>query len=181
MIRGIFALLALTRWFFCPDRSHIEEFSMRRLRFHDLQKAVNEWTLVRRKAVAIVIHSWLFPFFLTLYLIVLLIDQTHVFNLHLSSRFFLLDKTFLLSITVVMAMITAMVDEQLIQKRTKVVVLPRAWQAFVVLCGALWMLGTYIIAQQTHDLGWISYLIATIAWILLILMGFVLLEERDEV
>lgn len=89
---------------------------------------------------------------LTIYLAVLLIDQTHVFDLQVTQWYLLIDQTLLLGIVIASGVITVRGEEQRAMYET--VVHSRAWAyLYVLLAGVLSLLGTWIIMQQVVDLG----------------------------
>jgi hypothetical protein len=122
---------------------------------------------------------YIFPFFLALYLIYLLIKQTHVYNLNNNIFYLILNENFLLAIVIISGILTIRhewADKKYQKKSTSL------WSTYlhIGLSIILSLLGVYIILWQVVILGWIGYVISGIAGILIFLIWILIIEEDDE-
>ena len=122
---------------------------------------------------------YVFPFFLALYLIYLLIKQTHVYNLNNNIFYLILNENFLLAIVIISGILTIRhewADKKYQKKSTSL------WSTYlhIGLSIILSLLGVYIILWQVVILGWIGYVISGIAGILIFLIWILIIEEDDE-
>lgn len=91
----------------------------------------------------------------------------------------MLHETFLLTLTIVTWVFLVYQeekDEQYILMRHSLLTTYR----HIMLSIVLWLLSTYIIYQQTLDLGTIWLTISGIAWVLVFLVWILLVSEEDE-
>ena len=93
--------ILVVRWFFLPSRQHIEAYEVRRVRVTALQNAFDKHEIAFKHLVGILAHHRIFPVALTLYLLFLVIQQTNVFGLAWTDRYFLFNETILLIITII--------------------------------------------------------------------------------
>lgn len=179
MIRLVLLSVLIVWWVFLPKPHLIKNYHFRALRVNHLQKVIDENIISTRKAIALLSHLWLFPFFLTVYLLGLLIDKTNGFGLARSRFFFMFDHTVFLVLTVVTWLLSIFTDETIENDFTHSVSSPLVWRFFLVLTLILAVISARIIHLQTLELERLSWLISAIVWWLLVLIGFLLFEEEE--
>jgi len=121
---------------------------------------------------------YVFPVLLTIYLIFLLIKQTHVFNLQNNIFYLILNENILLAWVIITWILTVFKDEKDKQYQITKDSLSSTY-VHLGLSILLSLLGTFIILWQTITLGWIAYLISGIAGILIFLIGILIIEEDE--
>lgn len=157
----------------------IQPMQMHRIDRKRLDHDRELWTLKRYMQWLIVNHAYIFPTVLTVYLAVLLIDQTYVFDLQVTWRYLLIDQTLLLGIVIGSGVLTVRGEEQRAVYETVVHSRALAY-LYVLLAGTLSLLGTWIIMQQVADLGRIWPVIAILAGVLIWMVGMLLREEEER-
>ncbi len=140
---------------------------------------LSSWTLAWRQGLAILNKHYLFPLLITLYLVILLVQQTQLRNLHLTSRYLALNPNFILFLVIASGLGTVyenpILDSYNIKQESLF-----SYYGYVTLAVGLSLLGTYIIHKQVVELGIIWMLIAVLAGVLIFLVGMMLLEEEEE-
>jgi hypothetical protein len=163
----VFAHQASPLEFKTSNRSHLQ---------HDITNS----TIKRWQWLAFINKQILFPSLITLYLILLLIGQTTLRNLQISSIYLAIDQNFLLFLVIISGLGTVYENETLFDHYvSKQSSLLYHW-LYIALVAGLSLLGTYIIGAQVNELGIIWSIIATLAGILIFLVGIMLLEEDNE-
>lgn len=165
-------------WISMPASEKIRAYTVRSLRFFALQDAVTHHHISLIRALAILCQAWIFPTVLTVYLAVLVIDQTNVFGLKRSPVLVVLDQSRLLWMSIISGLASVLVDEQHEDKRYAAHTAPAVGWLFVAVCLWLALLGAYIIFLKTQEMGRIALVISALAGWLLVLIGFLLLEEE---
>ena len=126
----------------------------------------------------IINRVYVFPALLVLYLVYLLIKQTHLRNLNNALFFALIDETLLMTLVIVSGIATIFREikdkkyqKELLSKKSTYITL---WLSIV-----LSVLGWYIIYLQTNVIGAISVPISSIAGVLIFLIGVLILEDEE--
>lgn len=179
MLRICFLIIWLAWFMFLPSRAIREKCTFSVLHFNHLQSAVKSQSLSVVDGLSIVIKFCLFPCFLITYFLYLLIDQTHIFNLHFHYLFLITDASWLLWMTIVSWIVSVLIDKKNWENRTVQYSSSILWRSYYVFCWFLWILGSVILYNQIFALTQYAYIIATTAWIGLILIGFILVEEQE--
>jgi len=119
---------------------------------------------------------YVFPAVLVIYLIYLLIKQTHLWNLENNIFYQIINENVLLGIVIVSWILTVWKEDKdkKYQKITQSMSSTYISLALSIFLSLLW---TYIIYGQTIALGRISYCISSIAGILIFLIGVMIIEE----
>ena len=143
-----------------------------------LNTDISNKTLKRRQWLALINKQLLFPALITLYLVLLLIDQTKLRNLQIQTRYIALDQSFILFLVIISGLGT-IYEKDVLQSYCEPVSSLRYHRAYITLTAALSLLGAYIIHTQVVELGIIWHLIATIAGVLIFLVGIMLLEDEE--
>lgn len=162
-----------------PSRATRAKYTVTSLRINHLQEAVENKTLSVWEWISIVSKIWVFPFFFMTYVLFLLIEQTHIFNLHYHYLFLSIDASWLLWMTIVSWVVSVLYNEQTMHNRTIQYASPLLWRLYCILSGLLWILWSYILYSQIINLTTYAYIIATIAWIIILLIGFLWVEDQD--
>ena len=120
---------------------------------------------------------YVFPAGLSIYLIYLLITQTHLWTLQHNIFYEIINENFLLVLVVISGILTIFKED----KDTKYQIVKQSMTqtyTHIWLSIFLSLLGTYIIYGQAIQLWWISYIISGIAGILIFLIGILIIEEE---
>lgn len=121
---------------------------------------------------------YIFPVILSIYLLYLLIKQTHLWNLHNNIFYQILNENILLWAVIISGILTVWKEEK--DKHYQII-----QQSFTQTYKHIWLslllslLWVYIIYIQVASLWWISYIISGIAGILIFLIGILIIEEDD--
>lgn len=132
------------------------------------------------KWILLINRQYIFPIVLVIYLIVLLVFQTHLRGLHKNILILLLNIyqwNILLWLVIVSGIATLFQQNQQQKYYIKTESLLHG-KITIGLSVVLSLLGLYIIFLQTQSLGDISYLISIIAGILIFLIGVMITEEK---
>lgn len=131
------------------------------------------------KALLLYNQHFIFPICISLYLMLLLIEQTQLRNLHINSLYLAINQNFILLLVVVSGIITSQEDEVL--QKTYTMTTKSVWlfYLYIVLCLFLSGLAIYIIYNQTIELGIIWLIISILSGILVGLVGIMLLYEEN--
>jgi hypothetical protein len=122
---------------------------------------------------------YVFPVVLSIYLIYLLIKQTHLWNLHNNIFYEIINENFLLVLVILSGILT-------IFKEDKDTHYKRVTQSMTQTYTHIWLsiflslLGTYILYGQVMQLWWISYIISGIVGILIFLIGILIIEDEED-
>lgn len=178
MIFVLYALLIIIRAVFLPDRKQRSRFSIDVLDHERLHRDLRQWHVSVSAALAIWIQHYIFPISLTVYLVLLLIWQTQLRALHLQWWYLLIDQNWIMLLVILSGIGSVYAPEQHSYRST--MQHPLLVWSYLVLVLSLGILGCTIIAQQTVQLGQLSWVIAGIAGTLLILIGHLLLDDEAE-
>lgn len=157
----------------------IEPIEARRYKRGKVRTASEAGRVPPRYQLTLLCRVWLFPVFLTCYLLFLLVEQTQVFALDQSIWYILVNKQLLLVATVVSGLVMLFgeqFDEQFEHKKKSV----RSGMALWCLSIVLSMVWGFIILQQVLSLGTIGIVIANIVIVLLYLVGVLLVQDEEE-
>lgn len=121
-------------------------------------------------------RAYIFPVVLVMYLIYLLIKQTHVWNMQNTIPYLIINESVLLGIVIISGILTIWKEDK--DKQYQVVSESmRSTYISIWLSIFLSLLGTYIIYGQIMQLGRIAYIISAIAGVLIFLIGVMIVEE----
>ncbi len=125
-------------------------------------------------------RNYFFSIILVIYLIYLLIWQTHIFWLDKITLFKLINQNILLWVTIFSWILTISNEKQdknyqIIEKNTKSI------NKSIILTIFLSTLWTYIILDQTIKLWLLSYAISIISWILIFLIWMSILDDEEKI
>ena len=154
--------------------------SSKQIDISKIKKDLKTKTVSQASIIALINRRWIFPVILTIYLVYLLIQQTQIRELHLSSIYLIFPEQLLLFFTIVSGLFLVYHDEidQLYEIETRSLYLAYAYRW---LSAILWLLSTYIIYQQVEQLWTIWVVISLIAGILIFLVGVMLMEDDSSV
>ena len=144
-----------------------------------VEKQFQKWKLPRWYKLALVNRRYLFPTFLTLYMLYLLVKQTHIRDLYLSIWFLALDEQLLLFLTVISGIATIF-GEQYDQQFEQTKISQTKAYGYIALSFVLSVLWGYIVLQQVLKLGVLGIIIANIVIVLIFLVGMSLLDEEEK-
>ena len=153
--------------------------SINTLDHHKLREELTQWTLAWRKGLALLNKQYLFPTFITLYLIVLLIQQTQLRDLNLNTRYLALNPNFILFL-VIISWLGTIYEDPILDSYITTQESHSYYYWYIALSIALSLLGTYIVHNQVIQLSIIWIIISLLAWILIFLVGMMLLEEEKQ-
>ena len=119
---------------------------------------------------------YIFPLVLVIYLIYLLIKQTHVWNLHNNIFYQIIDENVFLALVIISWILTVF-QEEADKKYQHIETSLWSTYKYIALTIVLSLLWTYIIYTQTIQIGWIGYLISGIAGLLIFLIGVMVIED----
>lgn len=122
-------------------------------------------------------QQYFFPILITLYLILLLIEQTSLRNLQASDIYLAVNQNFILFLVIISGIGTSREDEKIKEKYTMTTKSVWLFYLYIALCIFLSGLAIYIIYNQTIELGIIWIIISILSGILVGLVGIMLLEE----
>lgn len=174
----VLLVLVLIQWWYLYRNFPQQKISSRTIDVSLVNKHVLEKKLPWWKAVLLYNQTYVFPVILTFYLVLLLIQQTKLFDLQLSWLFLLLNQNFVLYLVIASGIGTVFIDEQSdyqINSDSKF----GAWWYLVLSCG-LSLLWAYIILWQVSELWLVGTFIGWIAWLLIFLVGMMLIDEEEE-
>lgn len=189
LMRGLFLwkpiwgswLILIFVWLVIKDITlYIIQFKPIRMRSFDLSKLHSQYQqkqITIRYYITFLNRVYIFPLILTLYLVYLLISQTHIWDLQLSIRYLMIQENFLLLLTILswlFLIVKENKDHEYIYDKESIV----AAYWYYMVSVTLGLLSTYLIHQQVHDLEVIWTIIAIIAWILVFLVGVILVEDE---
>ncbi|MCX6823391.1 MAG: hypothetical protein NTX91_05400 [candidate division SR1 bacterium] len=124
-------------------------------------------------------RAYIFPVVLVMYLIYLLIKQTHVWNMQNTIPYLIINESVLLGIVIISGILTIWKEDK--DKQYQVVSESmRSTYISIGLSIFLSLLGTYIIYGQIMQLGRIAYIISAIAGVLIFLIGVMIVEEDGK-
>lgn len=121
-------------------------------------------------------RNYLFPFILIVYMIFLLVKQTHIFGLD-KYKLFLFNENILLGVTIFSGILTIFKDDK---DKNYILEVKKNSYLYILLTILLSLLWTYIILEQTIKLWNLSYIISIISWILIFLVWISILEDDEE-
>ena len=149
----------------------------KKFEFKRLNKEFKKWKIWFINYILVLNRNIIFPFILTIYMIYLLINQTHLFELDNIKIFKFINQNYLLWITIFSWILTVFkenIDEKyLIEKMDNI-------YKNVLLTVFLSVLWTYIIFNQVIKLWFLSYPISIISGILIFLVWISILEDNEE-
>lgn len=123
-------------------------------------------------------RHYIFPTVLIIYMIILLISNTHIFWLDSLSIFQMIDKNIFLWITILSWILTIFKENN--DEFYKQEFQSTKWVALnLILTIILSILWTYIILIQTQFLWWLTYPISIISGILIFLVWISILDENE--
>lgn len=134
-----------------------------------------------RKAIWLYNWYYFFPILITIYLTILLIEQTSLRNLQASDIYLSINQNFILFLVIISGIGTSREDEKI--KETYTMTTKSVWlfYLYIILCIFLSGLAIYIIYNQTIELGIIWVIISILSGLLILLVGIMLLEEEHPV
>ena len=150
-----------------------------KIRIKNEELRIKNWRLHR---YLLYNRAYIFPVVLVIYLIYLLIKQTHVWNMQNAITYLIINENVLLGIVLVSGILTIWKEDK--DKQYQVVTESmRSTYISIWLSIFLSLLGTYIIYGQIIQLGRIAYIISAIAGVLIFLIGVMIVEEdgKEEV
>jgi len=119
-----------------------------------------------------------FPVILILYMIYLLIWQTHLFWWDKTEIFKIINQNYFLWITIMSGILTVFKDNLDKKYFIEIKKTPILSIIFTIWLSLLW---TYIIFNQVIKLGFLSYPISIISGILIFLVGISILEDNEDI
>lgn len=175
-------LLGVALWLiFLPENKSIYMYKLEYLNYVQLQKDISAQKSSVFSGLSLVVKMYALPIFLVLYLWYLIIEQTHIANLHLSRFFLSLHEWVLVLFIAVTGLLSVTVSDDLMGKYVVLVSSRFLWWVYVFFTGMCSLLTIWVIAEKTTSLWWKSQLLSVLGWGLLILLGNLLLEgERNE-
>ena len=147
--------------------------------YHKLQQDTLHSKLSRYQSLAIINKQRLFPVLITIYLVLLLIQQTKLRDLQTATWYLSINQAFVLFLVIISGLGTVYEFPSMDHYVTHHQSLPYH-RAYIGLTICLSLLGSYLINVQVQQLGIIWFFIATIAGVLIFLVGMMLLEEDEE-
>jgi hypothetical protein len=135
--------------------------------------------LKRFHAIQLYNQHLVFPFLVTLYIILLLIEQTKLFGIDLWDMYLSINQNFILFLVIVSGIGTSrevkpnIEEKYILEKKSKIYAY--GYYALVVW---LSLLSLVIIRKQTLELWWVSYAISLLSSLLIALVGIMLTEEE---
>ena len=150
-----------------------------KIRIKNEELRIKNWRLHR---YLLYNRAYIFPVVLVIYLIYLLIKQTHVWNMQNAITYLIINENVLLGIVLVSGILTIWKEDKDKQYQ-EVKESMRSTYISIWLSIFLSLLGTYIIYGQIIQLGRIAYIISAIAGVLIFLIGVMIVEEdgKEEV
>lgn len=124
-------------------------------------------------------RTYIFPTVLVIYLIYILIKQTHVRNMQNTIPYLIINESVLLGIVIVSGIFTIWKEDKDKQYQ-EVKESMRSTYISIGLSIFLSLLGTYIIYGQIIQLGWIAYIMSAIAGVLIFLIGIMIVEDDEQ-
>lgn len=171
-------ILVIKDIFLFVQGGRIEAVEIEQVERTAISKATDRGRLPQWYVLTLVVRKYLFPLFLTAYLVYLLVEQTQIWELHTSLLFLWTSKTFLLVMTIVLWVVMLFGeknDTQYTHKKDSILL----WWGYVLMTICLSGIGWYIVLQQVLELKIVGMVIANIVIVLLYLVGVLLLEEED--
>lgn len=173
-----FVVVCLARILFLPSRTTREKCTVTIVDFKHLQNAIYTQSLWLWDGLTIIMRLWVFPFFFITYLFFLLIEYTHLFNLHYNTIFLQIESSWLLWMTIASWIVSVFCKQEKRENRTVQIAWSGVWWMYCVISGICWMLGWYIVLSQISALTPHANSIATIVGIAFIIFGFLVIEEH---
>lgn len=161
-------------------KSIIKPFSHKKLLRSKIHQDLIDNKLKRFSAIQLYNHHIVFPFLITLYIILLLIEQTKLFGIHLWDIYLSINQNFILFLVIISGIGTSrevkpnIEEKYIVEKKSKVYA-----YGYYALVFWLSLLSLFIIRKQTLELGWISYAISLLSSILIALVGIMLTQEEE--
>jgi len=150
--------------------------------YYNLKKVFIEYKKQQISEIYVFIfinRHYLFPFILVSYMIILLIWQTKLFGLDTNSLFISINSNIILWITIISWILTIFKEEK--DKLYKTTEYTYKWISLsIVLSIFLSIIWTYVIYIQTIKLGFLTYLISIISWLLIFLVWISILEDDEN-
>jgi len=127
---------------------------------------MSEKYLFRGHKASIVNHT--FQTLLITYLILLLVEQ--IWNNVVS---FYINLNYLLIIVIIFGVLDVFSENRKVEKKN-------VTKKDYIFIFSLGIIGFFILKYKTNELGWLSWIISSVAGILIILLSILVLEEDDE-
>lgn len=124
-------------------------------------------------------RTYIFPAVLVIYLIYVLIKQTHLWNMQNAIPYLIINESVLLGIVIVSGIFTIWKEDKDKQYQ-EVKESMRSTYISIGLSIFLSLLGTYIIYGQIIQLGWIAYIMSAIAGVLIFLIGIMIVQDDEQ-
>lgn len=173
------SILIAKDFFVFWNNAEIESITISHIDWDSISNDISFKKLPRWYPIVLLVRTYCFPFFLVVYLLYLLINQTQIRNLHISTAFLVLNKNFLLFMTIITWVIMIFwekYDDTYMIKRNS---LAFGWVYFLVI-SLLSIIWGYIVLQQILELGIIWMVIANVVVLLLFFVGLLLMEETEN-
>lgn len=174
----VILLLWLIEFFYLYRNFPSKQISSIWINIDLINKHVLEKKLPRYRAVFLYNQTYIFPMILTFYLIILLIQQTKLFDLQLTWLFLTLNQNFVLYCVIVSGIGTVFVED--ISDYQTIISSKESTRWYISLSCGLSLLGAYIILWQVNELGIIGIIIWWIAWLLIFLVWMMLMDEDEN-
>jgi len=140
---------------------------------------INRWTVPQWYAVTIIARKYLFPIFLTLYLLYLLVEQTQVWELHTSLLFLATSKSFLMLATIIIGVVMMFwekYDKNYERPHRSI----EMWWVYFVMTSFLSIVWWYIVLKQLIELNMMGMVMANLVIVLLYLVWVLLFEGEKS-
>lgn len=170
------AILIAKDFFVVWQKASLHSLSLHTYDWAKIQDDQQSWKLPSWYSITLIVRKYVFPTFLTIYLLYLLIEKTAVWNLHVSTPFLSLNKSFLLTMTIV-SWIVMFFGEKWDKRYTihrSSITLSRFCFALIAIISVVWW---YLILQEVMKLWVVWIIIANIVVLLLFFIWLLLLEE----